>query len=32
MSNTLVAANVTVDCLRTEKDERAQREGETRYD
>lgn len=32
MSNTLVAANVTVDCLRIERDERAQREEETRYD
>lgn len=32
MSNTLVAANVTAECFRTEKDERAQREAETRDD
>ncbi len=32
MSNTLVAANVTAECWRTGKDEKAQGEEETRYD
>lgn len=32
MSNTLVAANVTAECLRIEKDEVARREEETGYD